>query len=310
MKKHITALSKYFALALLLLLAGTKTFAGDDFAVEKKKTYNKTYSLTASQKVFIKNSFGSVVINNHKSSEVKVEVTIIAKASTEERAQDILDNISINDKAGSTVSFETKIDNAKGNQRGRKGENQSMEVNYVVYMPESNPLELQNEFGKSEIGDRSGSTEITQKFGELTVGALTNVDAIRVEFGSISAEKLAGGKTSFSYSEVKVKSFSGAVKSTLEFCGKTRLGFSNEVTDVNINNSYSDIEIILPSSFNGTYDIHTSFSEFDNNTSFKIKDTDDNEDRGPKFDRDYAGKSGTGACKVKIRSSFGKIKLN
>ncbi len=311
MKKHTIKAFNYLALVVFFLLAVTKTFAANDPepVIEKKKTYNKTYPLSKGQKVNIKNSFGDVVINNYPGSEVKVEVTVIAKASTDERAQTLLDNINIIDNAGSTVSFVTKI--GDNNQRGRKSENQSMQINYVVYMPENNPLELQNEFGKCNVGDRSGATDITQKFGDLIVGNLSNIEELRVEFGSLVAEKLTGGKTTFKYSEIKVKNFAGAVKTSIEFCGKTKLGLGNDVTDVNINASYSDIELSLPSNFSGSYDIQTSFGDFDNNTSFKIKDTDDgSDDHGPKFSKDFSGTSGSGTVKVKIKSSFGKIKLN
>lgn len=311
MKKHITAPFKIITLFFLFVITGAKVFAaGEEPTVEKRKTYNKTYPLSANQKVSVKNSFGTVVINNYKGSEVKVEVTVIVKASTDERAQTLLDNIDVIDKNGSTVSFETKIDNNNNNNnRGRKNESQTMEVNYQVYLPESNPLELQNEFGKAEVGDRSGLTNITEKFGDLVTGNLSNVEEVRVEFGSIKAEKLSGGKTIFKYSEVNVKGFGGDVKCSLEF-SSTKIGFTNAVTDANISNSYSDVEITFPKDFNGTYSIHTSFCDFDNNTSFKIKEVgEEDEDSGPKFDKDFSGKSGNGAANVKIKSSFGEIKF-
>lgn len=310
MKKHITALSKSFVVAFVCLLAVSKTYAINEEPVEKRKTYNKTYPLTASQPVSIKNSFGTVVINNYKGSEVKVEVTVVIRANNDARAQKMLDQIEIDDNAGSTISFVTKINNNAGNKHGRQGENTSMEINYAVYMPESNPLILTNEFGKSEVADRSGLTDITQKFGELEVGNLSNVDQITVEFGSINANKLKGGKTTFKYSEVKIKAFSGAVKSNYEFCNNTKIAILSDVSDINISNSYSNIEIDLPEAFGATYDIRTSFGDFTNRTSFKIKTEDDNdEDHGPKFDKDYSGQSGNGACRVKIKSSFGNIKL-
>lgn len=311
MKKYITT----FKTGMLLLLCLSYTVhglaAGNDPVVEKRKVYNKTYSLSRDQKVSIRNSFGTVYVNNYKGSEVKVEVTMIAKAGTDAVAQSVLDNISIIDNNGSTVSFETKIDGNNNGNKDRKGGTKGMEVNYQVYMPDRNPLELQNEFGKTTVESRDGLTDITQKFGELNVGSLTNVEQVRVEFGSINAEKLSGGKTSFSYSEVKVKQFSGAVKSTLEFCSKTRLGIGSDVSEISINNSYSDIELELPADFNATYEIYTNFGDFVNNTDFIIRDADENsEDDGPKFDHDFKGRSGNGRCSVKIRSSFGKIKFS
>lgn len=309
MKIHITALSKKLGLVLVLLASAIYSFALiTEPTVEKKKTINKSVPLKANQRVSIKNSFGSVVVKNYTGSEVKVEVTIIARAATEDRAQAILDHIKVNADAGSTVSFVTEIGNMN-NQNGRKGENQGMEINYVVYLPESNPFELLNEFGKSEVSDRTGPTDLTQKFGELVVGSLSNVEQITVEFGSIVAEKIKGGKTTFKYSQVKIKNFSGSIKSTFEFCSKTKIGVTSDVTDINISNSYSDIEINLPEAFNATFDIRTSFGDFVNKTSYKIKDEDSGDDHGPKFDKDFSGQSGTGTCRVKIKSSFGKLKL-
>jgi hypothetical protein len=107
-----------------------------------------------------------------------------------------------------------------------------------------------------------------------------------------------------------VKNFAGSIKTSVEFCGKTKFGLTKDVSDVNINASYSDIELALPSNFDATYDIHTSFGDFDNNTSYKIKEADEDDDHGPKFDKDFSGTSGSGTVKVKIKSSFGKVKLN
>ena len=254
----------------------------------------------------IKNSFGAVVVNNYKGNEVKVEATIIARASTDERAQNILDDISITDDAGSTISFTTRIRN-NNNNRGKKGESQGMEINYIVFLPESNSLELQNEFGATEVPDRSGLTNITQKFGELTAGNLSNVEQVTVEFGSINAEKIKGGKTTFKYSQVKVKTLGGSVKSSFEFCNKSKIGISADVTDININNSYSDIEINLPQDFNATYDIRTSFGDFVNETDFKIRDEDSGEEHGPKFDKDFSGAVGhrhlQSEDKIKLREN-------
>lgn len=308
MKKHITAVFKTVMIVFVSFFFAQKTFANDEPSVEKKKVINKTYPISSKQKLYIKNSFGEVVVNNYKGNEVKVEVSITVKASNEERAQNLLDNITVNDNNGSTISFETKIGNT--NNRGRKGESQSMEINYQVYVPESNTLEVVNEFGKTFLGDRTGTTNLTQKFGDLEIGTLSNLESVTVEFGKLKANKLSGGKSIFKYSEVVVNSFSGDLKSSFEFCKKTKIGLNSDVTDVDIKNSYSDIEITVPVSFNGTYNIKTSFGDFYNNTDFKIKDVDEDEDdRGPRFDKTFTGKSGTGAVKVKIKSSFGKIKL-
>lgn len=308
MKKHTIEAFKALVVIFVCLFTVQTAWANDELNVDKKKVINKTYPISAKQKLYIKNSFGEVVINNYKGNEVKVEVTVLVKASSEERAQRLLDNININESNGNTISFETKIGSIQNN--GRRNESQSMEINYQVYVPETNPLEVVNEFGKTFLGNRSGATYLVQKFGDLQVGTLSNLESVTVEFGKLKADKLTIGKSVFKYSEISVNSFSGDLKTSFEFCKKTKIGLNSDVTNVDIKNAYSDIEITVPQAFNATYNIKTSFGEFSNKTDANIKDADeDDDDRGPRFDKTYTGKSGTGAVKVKIKSSFGKIKI-
>ena len=109
MNKHIK-LPKYIMAAGLLLLAGTSLLAADGPDAEKKKVYSKSYALDGNDKVSINNQFGEVKITTWGKSEVKVDITIIGKGSTEEKAQEVLDLISIEDsKNGGVVSFKTNL---------------------------------------------------------------------------------------------------------------------------------------------------------------------------------------------------------
>jgi len=108
MKKFINLLS------VSLLFSGTHVWAGTTPDVEKTKTFTKTYTITGSEKISVNNQFGEVKINGWNKNEVKVDVTIIARSSTDERAQEILDRISIEDgKNGDGVYFKTNMNNDK-----------------------------------------------------------------------------------------------------------------------------------------------------------------------------------------------------
>jgi len=308
-------LFKYFTLLFISIAFINKTFAtGEDPEVEKRKTYSKAYTLSAAQAVKIKNSFGTVKLSTVTGNEVKVDVTIIVRSSTDAKAQEMLDNINITDKSsGNLVSFETKNeagDNGNGGRKGKKGngDQQNMEINYVVYMPDANRLEVLNEFGTTTIDDRTGVTLLTAKFGDLNVGNLARSEAVNVEFGSLNGGQITGGNLSVKYSSAKVKALAGAMKCNFEF-GDAKVGFTNALTDVSINNSYSDVTITVPNSFNGTYDIYTNFGDFSNSTGFKIKAVDDDNESSIKFDKSWAGVSGNGSVKVKIKSNFGKVSL-
>ena len=90
-------LKKYsFPLFIACLLTSAQVVAGDP-KVEKKKTYTKSYNVSNSDKISLTNQFGELKISTWDKNEVKATVTITAEASTDEKAQAILDNIIIED---------------------------------------------------------------------------------------------------------------------------------------------------------------------------------------------------------------------
>jgi hypothetical protein len=309
MKKHINPYKGILAAGLLLLTVFT-SFAKGDPDAEKKKTYSKSYPLSGSDKISLNNQFGELKISTWDKSEIKVDITISARAGSEERAQEIMDAISIEDgKNSEGVFFKTHINNQnKAGKKGQKDE-QKMSIDYMVYMPSGNPLNLENSFGKTEIPDLKGLVDITQKFGDLTAGKLSNVKELHVEFGKAMVEGVTNGKIVVKFSEAQVKKLSGAIKASFEFSGKVKMGIDNSVTEFTLTNSYSDIEINLPDNFGAEFDIRTNFGDFHNKTSLDIKEEKEDEDHGPKFDKTFTGKTGNGACKVKIKSSFGSIRF-
>lgn len=311
MKKQLEA-RKFLITSALLLSAVTGLFANDGPDVEKKKTFTKNYAVSSSDKISLSNQFGELKILTWNKSEVQVDVTITVKGSSEERAQAILDDINIEDrKTSEGVFFKTNMNSNHDNKRGKHGDgNQSMEINYEVHLPAANPLDVDNQFGRTIIPDISGPSDITQKFGDLVAGNLSSLKELHVEFGSAVVENIANGKVVIKFSKAEIKKMSGAIKATLEYVDKIKLNLTNNVTDLSINNQFSKIELTVADGFNGDFDIHTSFGEVHNGGSVNLKETkDDDEDHGPKFDKDYTGKSGSGGCKVKIKSSFGNVKF-
>src|SRR6476661_8753086 len=61
------------------------------FDAEKSKRINKVFKVNATDKLDIENSFGKIHINTWDKNEITVEVVMIARANSEEKAQEILD---------------------------------------------------------------------------------------------------------------------------------------------------------------------------------------------------------------------------
>ena len=312
MKKMIKPFNVILPLLLLLQL---NLFAQDDnekgnkkYEFVKKKSVNKSYNVSSSDKLNITNSFGRVEVHTWDKNEIKVDVDIETSATTDALAQSIIDGISVSDaQSGREISFKTSI---KGSNNS-KGEKSTMHVNYTISIPASNPLRISNEFGSTSIPDYKGEVDLVSKFGSLTTGSLTNIKSIDVEFGKANFESIANGNVTVKYSKADFKKLVGNIKLNLEFCGSTKVSMDNSLNSLDVKTSYSSINLRPTVDLSASYTISTSFGSFKNTTNAKFDgDEDDNgNDRGPKFDHKYSGKSGSGSIPVKITTSFGKVDL-
>jgi len=270
----------------------------------KKKSVNKSYNVSSSDKLSIKNSFGSVKVTTWSRNEIKVDVDIEVTANTEMLAQKMIDRISINDeKSGRDISFETNMKDINNS----KGDKSSMEINYTISMPEGNPLKIDNDFGSISVPDFKGEIDLSSKFGSLTTGNLANIKGIHVEFGKASLANISSAPVTLKFSRVNIARMSGAVKLNLEFCNSVRLNIDNSLNSLDLKSSYSTVNLKPVGDLSASYNISTSFGSFRNTSNVKFSNDDDDDNRGTKFDYEYNGKSGSGNIPIKVKSSFGKV---
>jgi hypothetical protein len=273
----------------------------------KTKSVNKSYNVSSSDKLNIENSFGSVKVITWDRNEIKVDVAIEVSANTESLAQKMLDRITVTDwKSGNEVSFKTSMKDVNNSN----GDKTSMEINYTISMPANNALTVKNEFGATAIPDFRGEVDLTSKFGSLTTGNLSSIKNIHVEFGKAILANITSAPVTIKFSKAVISKLSGAVKLNLEFCSSVRISLDNNLSSLDLKTSYSTVNLKPLGGLQASYNISTSFGSFKNTSDIKFtSDEDDNNDRGPKFDYEYSGKSGSGTVPVKVKSSFGKIIL-
>ena len=297
-------------LFIALLLLTTQVFAEDPL-VEKKKTYNKSYSVSNSDRISLTNQFGEMQINTWDKNEVKVSVTITAEAQTDEKAQAILDHISIEDgKSGDGVFFKTKMDKNKDNTQWSKGEKQGFHIDYVVYVPARNPLQAKNDFGPMTIGDYNGEVTLESKFGSLTTGKLNNVKKVVIEFGKGTIGSINNGSLVIKFSKAAIDNLDGSVNAVFEYCDIAKLRVDNSTKALTVKNSFSNLYLDVNTNLSASFDISTNFGDLHNKTNFDIKEEGDDDDRrGPRFNKRYQGKAGSGSTEMKIKSEYGQITL-
>jgi hypothetical protein len=319
MKKSIKIFS------LLLLLTGS-TFAAmitpGDTDSEKMKAYSKSYPVSSSDKILLDNSFGEMKISTWDKNEIKVDVLITVKAGTDERAQKIMDMITIEDgKNGSEIFFKTHLKNDKGdgddNYKKKKdhdnddnyGKNTNFKINYTVYLPANTTLNATNQFGSLSIGDFDGVATLNSKFGSLTTGKLSQPKKLSIEFGKATIESMTNGKLSISFSRAQVNKLSGDVTINLEQANGIKLGLDNSLKKLDINNSFSTIYLDAQKDLSASFNIKSSFGSFSNKSEFAVNKNQEDEDRYMVTDKTYSGKAGSGSTPITIKSSFGHITL-
>ncbi len=304
-----------FTAILFSWSAGATVLASNDPLVEKRKNYSKSYAVGSNERIMLNNSFGEMKINTWDKNEVKVDITIIAKAATDEKAQEILNKIRIEDgKNSDGVYFKTHLENMDNNNKGKKKDKnykeEGMEINYVVYLPAKNPLNASNSFGALIIGNYQGEVSLESKFGRLSAGNLSNVKQVLVEFGKADIELINNGKVTIKFSKADLGKFSGNVNSNFEFCDVVAIALDNTIVQLNVKSSYSTLEIGLNKGISANFDIKTSFGDIDNGTIYSIEEEKEKDsNRGPKFDKRFYGTAGKGAAKITIKSDFGKVKF-
>lgn len=290
--------------SLLFLLFALTTSAAHAYNFnEKRKTYSKTYPLKNNQRVKISNEFGTVDVKSWTRNEVKVDVTIIAFSKDDESAQRILDNISIQSSDGDPITFTTKRSGNIGNGKSR------MEINYIVYMPVTNPLDIKNAFGGTTIPDWEGEVNINQSYGAIVTGKLQKAKDVDVEFGSLISSAINDGRIKISYSSLKIDNLSGTISSKIDFCNSSKLVLDNKLEKLDLKVSYSDVSINVSPKLDASFKINTSFGNLKNSSKVEIINKTIEKQYSPTFNKTYSGTQGSGKTIITISSSFGDITL-
>ena len=293
--------------------------------VEKTKTISKSYPVSREDKLRINNKYGKVIINVWAKNEIKVDVEIKAYSSTDERAQETLDRVHINEsKQGNLVSFKTVFEQVNSGFKY----NERREVNYTVYMPAGNALDLKNGYGNTTIvSDFNGPVILNQSYGSITTADLTNssniisvrygkatvgnmkAGTIDISYGSLSLANVGKLDAKLSYSPARIDRISGDADLDLRYAGELRIGkIDQSAKKVDINASYSSMSLGFEPSANFNFDVTGSNMSFNYDNSKVTMES--NNSSGRERTKNYRGKYGKGSdSQIMIRSNYSSVKF-
>lgn len=212
---------KLLTLLVCLMMASWSSQANDGIMVrdtvdncqqtcvkrEYSKTIDKQFPITVDGTVKISNRYGKVEIKTWENNEVKVEVVITVDAHSQDKADDVFDRVTVDfNSSRDFVSATTEIASKSGwsSWWGGSSSNDNYKINYEVYMPKTNKLDLFNKYGDSYVAALKGRVNLEIKYGNIQLEQVDNDVQLMLGYGNASIAGAQGLGLEVKYSKVKV----------------------------------------------------------------------------------------------------------
>ena len=225
-------------IVLMVVSSGYNLIAKEEFT----KKINKSFEVNKDATLSVKNKFGKVHCANWDKNMIAIEVIITVEASNQDEANKYFDKIKISISGNSSrVTASTSFGNDIFSNN-----NNDINIDYMITMPKTVNIELDNKFGDIIIDEVLGSSNI------------------ELGYGTIKCKKLAGDKNDL---EIKFsEGFIGYVKSADLELKYSELEI-DEVNDMTAESKFSELEI-------GKIDVLTLESGYDDDFIGNIRDLD------------------------------------
>ena len=199
------AFNRIFIGLLTVLLFGTGlTATAEGPQREFIKNINREFKTNAKGMTAIYNRNGKVVVKTWNENKVKIDISIVVNANNQETANKIFDRIKVNfTNTTGYVKAETVItsDGKKGNYK--KGND--YKINYEVWMPTGNQLDLKNKYGNNYIDQLNGKLTAEIKYGDIRCDGVRNNVNLLIGYGNANLNETGNLMGQLSYSELYVK---------------------------------------------------------------------------------------------------------
>ncbi len=196
-----------FALLPVVVSAATNPEKRDKHSEEK--TIKKSYNVSKNATLKIDNSYGNLNIITWNENRIEITVNITVSGNNEDKVREKIDNINVDFEASSNyVSAKTIFSKGKSNSWWNWGSNSSinMKVNYVIKMPMTNSVDLDNDYGSIILDKLEGNAKINCDYGKITTKELMgNTNEIEFDYTKNSYfEYINNGTINADYSEFTV----------------------------------------------------------------------------------------------------------
>lgn len=241
-----------FALFLLVATAAQANKPEREFT----KTIQREFATMPNGLTSLYNQYGKVNVNTWANNSVKIDITIVVNANDQRGADRVFDRINVNfANAAGYVKAETVIDKGNGWWGPDFGNCQDFKINYEVWLPAGNSLDLKNKYGNSYVGALNGKLMAETRYGDLRTEAIGADADLNISYGKANIPRVfnINGQISYAglivgeardvqldtkYSELKFEK-AGAMRLTSRYDDLT-LG---NVQNLRLQTKYTDVRI-------------------------------------------------------------------
>jgi hypothetical protein len=201
------------------------------------KKFDKTFDIAKGDVLNVENKFGKVEIVNIKEDKVIIEVTL--KTDKEGKgAEKFFESVNIVlEKEGNTIKAITELEKFKLR-------NGSFEINYLIKMPSNLNVNLKNSFGEVIIEELTGQSELKVNYGSLIAQRIIDdkekpLSSIKLTYcDKSSVKEVNWARVTVAYSDLYIGK--GNAVSLLSSYSEVNFGEFNSVA---AELSYGDFEI-------------------------------------------------------------------
>ena len=156
---------------------------------EKSRTIKKEFTVLKDATVSINNKYGDLKITTWNQNKVAIEVIITVKGNDLDNVVSKFEDIDvIFENAPNFVSAKTIFEKERrGWSFWKSNDKISYKINYIIKMPITNAVDLDNDYGSILLDNLTGDANINCDYGKISVGELSsNNNKINLDYCSTS----------------------------------------------------------------------------------------------------------------------------
>jgi len=255
--KTLNAYTLFFALLMVPLL----NFANENVPFNGKHTEEKVikreFSVAKNATLKVDNSYGNINVTTYEGTVILFEVRIKTNGNDLEDVREKLKDIDVDFSATNAyVSAKTLFSKSKSRSWWNWGNdnNVNMEINYIIKLPISNNVDLNNDYGSISLDRLEGRANLNCDYGKITTKELM-ADGNNINFdysNNCYFEYIKSGKINADYS-----SYTVAKTKNLEISADYTKSEVEIAENVSYNCDYGSVKINNANNVNGDGDYLT-----------------------------------------------------